>query len=30
MPFADPVWLTACASLIMSLSSLIWTLRRKR
>lgn len=28
--FANPLWLTALASLITSLSSLVWALRRKR
>jgi len=28
--FADPLWLTALASLITSLSSIVWALRRKR
>lgn len=27
---ANPLWLTALASLITSLSSLVWALRRKR
>ena len=27
---ADPLWLTALASLVTSLSSLIWAIRRKR
>jgi hypothetical protein len=26
----DPLWLTALASLITSLASLVWALRRKR
>ena len=26
----DPVWLTALASLITSLASLVWAVRRKR
>ena len=30
MLVADPLWLTALASLITSLSSLVWALRRKR
>jgi hypothetical protein len=28
--FADPLWLTALASLVTSLASLVWALRRKR
>lgn len=27
---ANPLWLTALASLVTSLSSLIWAMRRKR
>ena len=27
---ADPLWLTALASLVTSLSSLIWAIRRTR
>ena len=30
MLFTDPVWLTALATLVTSLSSLVWALRRKR
>ena len=30
MFLTDPLWLTALATLVTSLSSLIWTLRRKR
>jgi hypothetical protein len=30
MPLTDPLWLTALASLVTSLSSLIWAVRRKR
>lgn len=29
MPVLDPVWLTAVAAVIASLSSLVWSLRRK-
>ena len=27
---ADPLWLTALATLVTSLASLVWALRRKR
>lgn len=30
MLLPDPLWLTALASLVTSLSSLIWAIRRKR
>jgi hypothetical protein len=30
LAFADPVWLTALASLVASLASLVWAVRRKR
>jgi len=30
MALADPAWLTALASLITSLTTLVWALRRKR
>ena len=30
MPLFDPLWLTALAALVTSLSSLVWSLRRKR
>ena len=30
MPLIDPLWLTALAAVLTSLSSLIWSLRRKR
>ena len=30
MFLADPLWLTALATLITSLSSLVWAIRRKR
>lgn len=30
MFLADPLWLTAFATLVTSLSSLVWALRRKR
>ena len=30
MFLADPLWLTALASLLTSLASLVWALRRRR
>jgi hypothetical protein len=30
MLFADPLWLTALATLLTSFASLIWAIRRKR
>jgi hypothetical protein len=30
MTVTDPLWLTALASLLTSLSSLVWAIRRKR
>jgi hypothetical protein len=30
MFFADPMWLTALATLVTSFASLVWALRRRR
>lgn len=30
MFFADPLWLTALATFVTSVSSLVWAFRRKR
>lgn len=30
MPLFDPLWLTALTTLVSSLATLVWALRRKR